>query len=109
MNPLAVFIGRWKVRFFRGIAFASIVSTMLVIMIAVRQYEDWFAAFGIPLRIGIIIVATFFVVLCLSGGFVDEKLNTWAAENSHINQNLNPEFKVIYEWVMEQKKKEMLK
>ena len=103
MNATAIFIGRWKVRMFRGIAYASIVTSLLVLSNTVRLYEDVLSNIGISLIIAMIGGTLLYVVLCVFGGFVDEKLGTWGAENSHINMNLNPEFREILEWVREQK------
>ena len=106
MNATAIFIGRWKVRMFRGIAYASIVTSLLVLSNTVRLYEDVLSNIGISLLIAMIGGTLLYVVLCVFGGFVDEKLGTWAAENSHINNELNPEFREILEWVRSQKEME---
>ena len=88
---------------FRGIAYASIVTSLLVLSNTVKLYENALSNFGISLLLAMVGGTLLYVVLCVFGGFVDEKLGTWGAENSHINMHLNPEFREILEWVSEQK------
>lgn len=101
------FIGRWKVRFFRGSMYAGIAIGIVNLLTFIKVYQGSFNYLVIPTVLLYLILPIGFIFLCVSAGYADEKLKTWAAESSHSNMNLNPEMKEIVEWVREQKEREM--
>lgn len=100
------FIGRWKVRFFRGSMYAGIAIGIVNLLTFIKVYQGSFNYYGVPYLLMYILFPAAFVFLCISAGYADEKLKTWAAEVSHNNMVLNPEMKEIVDWVREQKEKE---
>jgi hypothetical protein len=87
--------------------YAGIAIGIVNLLTFIKVYQGSFNYLGIPAVLLYLILPVGFIFLCVSAGYADEKLKTWAAEASHSNMNLNPEMKEIVDWVREQKEREM--
>jgi hypothetical protein len=71
---------------------AGITISLMGILTFSKVWEQTFQYYNIPMVSLYIILPVGYMVLCWVIGLWYEQSGMWGAENSHINNNMNPEF-----------------
>lgn len=86
------FLARSRIRFLLGSSMAGITISLMGILTFSKVWEQTFQYYNIPMVSLYIILPVGYMVLCWVIGLWYEQSGMWGAENSHINNNMNPEF-----------------
>lgn len=89
------FIARSRLRFLLGSGMAGIVISLMNILTFAKVWEETFKYYNIPTLPLYVSFPVIYVIACWYIGLWYEQSGLWGAESSHINQNMNPEFRQI--------------
>jgi len=95
------FIARTRLRFTLGGGVIGSVMTIIGLLTFVKVWEKTFEYYGIPMIIVCALFPIVYIVSCWYIGMLYDTKGYWQEENSHANENLNPEFKQICKDVTE--------
>lgn len=88
-------VARSRLRFTLGVGFVGYGLSILNILTFAKVWSDTFEFYGIPVIIIYILLPILFAASCWYIGYMYDTRGYWSRENSHINENMNPEFRQI--------------
>jgi hypothetical protein len=96
------FVARSRLRFSLGIGIIGYAISALNILTFAKVWSSTFEYYGIPMMLMYTAFPIGFVIACWYIGYLYDIKGYWGKENSHVNANMNPEFKKIcadIEWI----------
>jgi hypothetical protein len=99
------FIARHRLRFTLGLGIIGSVLTVINMLTFAKVWEETFKFYNIPMVVIYVILPLGYMAACWWIGYLYDVKGIWKEETSHANANLNPEFVVLCDNVIELDKK----
>lgn len=89
-EEFVLFISRHRMRYMRGVSWASVIQALLITLTFARVWKDTFEYYNIPPELLYVIIPGGYFFVCWFIGYIDEIKGFWKMEGDYYNKKLNP-------------------